>query len=126
MTTRDEIKQLVYRFDPTGWRDTNRKMEVFYDCSDGTHVVKVCEVVREEDGYMIADALNRRAPSSIDRLKDAVVEAANDCPECSRPGLCREQWEGESQHDDCYSCLYRQRVHKAMAALAAASRDGGQ
>ncbi len=56
-------EEKVYRFDPEGWRDTSKRLDVFYDCRDKTHCVSVCTARTEEDGRMIADALNLRAAS---------------------------------------------------------------
>ena len=44
-------------------------------------------------------------------------------PSCSRPGLCREVWDGLSEYDDCYACSYRQRIEKALANPPATGRE---
>ena len=61
---------------------------------------------------------------NMDAHEKAVIEAAKNPPGCSREGLCREKWEGPSEHDDCYSCAYRQRIERLFAALT--PRPDGQ
>lgn len=67
-----------WRFDPTGWINTARMMEVFFDCNDKTHAAKVAEVVREADGELIAHAPSdlKALLEEVETLRAAVIATA--------------------------------------------------